>query len=378
MLIIKLFIGIIGGILIGSTKIEILIRLFATFNSLFGSFLSFIIPLLILAFITYGIAQLGNSSKKLVTKTVILAYCSTVCVGIIVFFINSNLFPILLASSELPNLATSKVSTDPYLSLDIPPLMSVMTALILSFILGIGISLKENSQLKNGFAEFHDIISQTISTIVIPLLPFHIAGVFARLTYSGQVVQTLSTFSKVFTVVIILHIGVLIVQYTIAGIATKKNPFTLLKNMMPAYFTAIGTQSSAATIPVTVAAIKKNGVKPQIAEFVGSLCANIHMSGSMTTLTSCSLAVLIISNMSVEPVQMIGFICLLGVMTVAAPGLPGGAVMAAVGLLQENLGFTDAMTTLIITLYLAQDSFGTACNVVGDGAIAIIVDEFTD
>lgn len=374
MLILKLLAGIIGGIAIGSTGLEVLIRLFATFNSLFGSFLSFIIPLLILAFITYGIAQLGESSKKLVTKTVLLSYCSTVIVGISVFFINSNLFPALLAGSAIPSLAGEGTATAPYLTLEMPPLMSVMTALILSFIMGIGLSLQKESQLKEGFAEFHTIISQTISNIVIPLLPFHIAGVFARLTYSGHVASTLVTFGKVFAVVIALHICILIIQYFIAGTISKKNPIMLLKNMLPAYFTAIGTQSSAATIPVTVQCIKKNGVKDQIAEFVGSLCANIHMSGSMTTLTSCSLAVLIITNSPVEPMQMIGFILLLGIMTVAAPGLPGGAVMAAVGILQTNLGFDDSMTTLVITLYLAQDSFGTACNVTGDGAIAIIVD----
>ncbi|MGL5956658.1 MAG: cation:dicarboxylate symporter family transporter, partial [Brevinema sp.] len=313
-LIVRLILGILGGIAVGMSNIEVLIRLLATFNSLFGSFLSFIIPLLILAFITYGIAQLGNNSKKTLGITVAISYTSTVLVGLFVLFIDLSVFPTLLSGSVLGDLSQGSKSVDPYLSLSMPPLMSVMTALILSFILGIGISLSPHSSLKGGFAEFHEIILKTVSSVVIPLLPIHIAGVFATLTYTGQVGMILTSFAKVFAVVIVLHLSILLIQYTIAGIIAKKNGFKLLKNMIPAYLTAVGTQSSAATIPVTVQSIKNNGVKPQIAEFVGSLCANIHMSGSITTLTSCSLAVLILFGMPIEIMDMVGFIFLLGIM----------------------------------------------------------------
>ncbi len=376
-LLVRLILGIIGGIAVGATNVEVLVRILSTFNSLFGSFLSFIIPLLILAFVTYGIAQLGTSSKKTLGITVAISYTSTVVVGLFVFFVDSMIFPSLLANSSA-DVFSSSVSAAPYVKLDMPPLMPVMTALILSFVLGIGISSTPNSALEGGFAEFHAIVSKTISAIVIPLLPVHIAGVFAQMTYSGEVATMLMTFAKVFGVVILLHIFVLSVQYTVAGTLSKKNPLMLIKNMLPAYFTAIGTQSSAATIPVTDACMKSNGVKPQIADFVSSLCATIHLSGSMTTLTSCSLAILLISGASIDPMGMIGFVFLLGVMMVAAPGLPGGAVMAAVGILQSNLGFTPEMTALIIALYLTQDSFGTACNVTGDGAIAVMVDALSD
>ena len=372
-LLVRLILGISIGILVGLSNVEILVRLLATFNSLFGAFLSFIIPLLILAFITYGIAELGGSAKKLLGITVVLSYGSTVLVGMTVVMVDMSILPTLLSGVNIQTLSDSSKSVAPYLSLAMPPLMSVMTALILSFILGIGIAGLKSTSLKNGFQEFHHIISSTIKSIVIPLLPIHIAGVFAQMAYSGQVVAVMSVFAKVFIVVICLHLIVLTVQYTIAGAVSKKNPLFLIKNMLPAYMTAVGTQSSAATIPVTAQAIKNNGVRPQIAEFVASLCANIHMSGSMTTLTSCSIAILLISGMPISIPDMLGFVLLLGVMTVAAPGLPGGAVMAAVGILQSNLGFTPEMTALIISLYLTQDSFGTACNVTGDGALAVII-----
>ncbi len=368
-LLVRLVVGIAGGIAVGALGFTVPVRLLATFNSLFGSFLSFTIPLLILAFITNGIAQLGSGSKRTLALTVAIAYSSTIIVGLIVYSVNSALFPSLLAGSALESAYQSNVSTDAYISLAMPPLMSVMTALILSFILGIGIAYNGESKLKEGFEEFHDIISSVISKIIIPFLPLHIAGIFARMTYSGEVIVVLTTFAKVFAIVILLHLAVIAIQYSAAGFIAKKNPVDLIKNMAPAYLTAIGTQSSAATIPVTALCIKKNGVKPQVADFVASLCANIHLSGSMTTITSCALAVLMLSGTVVSFGQMMGFIFTLGIMMVAAPGLPGGAIMAAVGILQANLGFNDTMTALMIALYLTQDSFGTACNVTGDGAI---------
>lgn len=377
-LLFRLLLGIIGGIVVGYSENEVFIRLLITFNTLFGSFLSFIIPLLIFAFITYGIAELGNNSKRLLGITVLLSYGSTVTVGILVALFDLSVLPKVLSGSLLTSFTDATTSVAPYLSLDIPPLMSVMTALIFSFILGIGISSLATTALKNGFQEFHQIITQTIHSVIIPFIPLHIAGVFAKITYSGQVVLVMSTFIKVFAIVILLHLTILLVQYSIAGFIARKNPLKLIKNMLPAYFTAVGTQSSAATIPVTIQCVKNNNVKPQVAEFVSSLCANIHMSGSMTTLTSCAIAIMIISGVSISAPQMIGFVFLLGIMTVAAPGVPGGAVMAAVGILQSTLGFTESMTALIITLYLAQDSFGTACNVTGDGALAVLIDTFVE
>ena len=376
-LLIRLVFGIIFGIIVGMTGVEVLVRLLMTFSSLFGSFLSFVIPLIILAFITKGIADLGDKSRKLLGITVALSYGSTIVVGTIVYLVNSNLFPILLKGQTLTSVLKTGVEVSPYLSLAMPPLMAVMTALILAFVLGIGMAAFKSETLSNLFNEFHKIVATTISKVIIPLLPLYIAGVFSKMAYTGEVFGVMTTFAKVFGVVIAFHIIFLVTIYTVAGILAKKNPLILIRNMLPAYFTAIGTQSSAATIPITSECIKSNGVKPEVAEFVASLCANIHLSGSMVTITSCSIAVMIMAEMPFDFLTMFEFIVILGMMMVAAPGLPGGAIMAAIGILQSNLGFNESMTALMIALYLTQDSFGTACNVTGDGAIAIIVDTFT-
>ena len=256
-----------------------------------------------------------------------------------------------------------------------PPIMDVMTALLMAFILGIGIAIVKGHAIKDVMNEFQKVVEGIIRNIIIPFLPLHIAGIFANMTYAGQVATILTVFSKVFAVIILLHITILLILYFIAGGMAGANPIRLLKTMLPAYFTAIGTQSSAATIPVTLNQTKENGVNTGIAEFVVPLCATIHLSGSTITLVSCAMAIMMLNGMSITFGTMFGFILMLGVTMVAAPGVPGGAVMAALGIIETMLGFPPTLTSIMIALYLAQDSFGTACNVTGDGAIAIIVNK---
>ncbi len=196
------------------------------------------------------------------------------------------------------------------------------------------------------------------------------------MAFSGEVGETLSVFGRVFIVVIALHIGYIILQYLVAGAITGINPLSALKNMMPAYFTAIGTQSSAATIPVTVRSTKNNGVSDEVAEFAVPLCATIHLSGSTITLTICAIAVLALEGLTFTFAQIFPFVLMLGITMIAALGVPGGAIMASLGLLETMLGFTDAQLALMMALYIAQDSFGTAANVTGDGAIALVVNKF--
>jgi Na+/H+-dicarboxylate symporter len=255
--------------------------------------------------------------------------------------------------------------------------MNVMTALILAFVLGIGMAAINSKSLSSGMHELQRIIEKLLSSVIIPLLPILICGTFANMTYAGQVQTLLSAFAKVYLVVIGLHCAVLIIQYLVACGVAGKNPVRSLMTMLPAYMTAIGTQSSAATIPVTLRQTKKNGVNDDVADFVIPLCATIHLSGSTITLTSCSIAVMMMHNVPILPESMFPFILMLGVVMVAAPGVPGGAVMAALGILDSMLHFSPDMLSLMIALYLAQDSFGTACNVTGDGAIAILVDRLT-
>ena len=262
-------------------------------------------------------------------------------------------------------------------TIEMPPIMGVMEALLISFILGLGLTLIKNDTLKLAIKDFSEIVTKLVGGVVIPLLPFHVYGIFAKLTYVGTIVELMTSFIKVFAVILCLHVIILVFQYTVAGSAAKKNPFALIKNMLPAYTTAIGTQSSAATIPVTTQCTKNNGVSDGMAEFVCPLCATIHLSGSTITLTSCAMAVMVMTNQSIGFGKMFPFILMLGVTMVAAPGVPGGAVMAALGILQSMLGFDETMCGLMIALYIAQDSFGTACNVTGDGAIAVFMDAIT-
>ncbi|AVQ28983.1 dicarboxylate/amino acid:cation symporter [Fusobacterium ulcerans] len=373
----KLILGLIAGIIIGKIGFVPLLRIMMTFNGLFGNFLQFVIPLIILGFVAPGIGDLGKKAGKLLAVTTVLAYGSTIVSGSLAFFTNS-----ILLRKILPAGAALAEGSHPeaglltgYLTVDMPPIMGVMTALLMAFIIGIGIAVVEGTTLKNFMNEIQTIVEKIITNIIIPFLPLYIAGIFANMTYAGEIVKIMSVFAKVFGIIIILHFVILLIQYTIAGTLAGANPLLLIRKMLPAYFTAIGTQSSAATIPVTLNQTKENGVNEGIADFTIPLCATIHLSGSTITLVSCSMAVMMLHGMPITFSGMFGFILMLGVTMVAAPGVPGGAVMAALGLLESMLGFGPELTSLMIALYLTQDSFGTACNVTGDGAIAIMVNK---
>nr|WP_090726748.1 dicarboxylate/amino acid:cation symporter [Paenibacillus sp. PDC88] len=375
----KILIAILLGIAVGSFSPEWLVAGLATFSGLFGNFLGFAIPLIIIGFIAPGIGELGRGAGRLLGMTTGLAYVSSIIGGLLAFLAATLLYPYLLEAGSLTQSFSNpeEALLAPYFTVDMPPVFGVMTALLLAFTLGLGAAVIKGQALQNVMIDFRAIIEKLIASVIIPLLPYHIFCVFANLTYGGQVTMILSVFVKVFVMIIVLHILYLVIQYVVAGQIGRKNPFTLLKNMIPAYFTAIGTQSSAATIPVTLRQTKLNGVKGKVADFVIPLCATIHLSGSTITLVSCSMAVMVLTGMPITFGSMFPFILMLGVTMVAAPGVPGGAVMAALGLLESMLGFDTTLTSLMIALYIAQDSFGTATNVTGDGAIAIITDRMS-
>ncbi len=253
--------------------------------------------------------------------------------------------------------------------------MNVMTALVLAFTLGLGLASLNSDALKNVARDFQEIIVRMISAVILPLLPLYIFGIFLNMTHSGQVYSILMVFIKIIGVIFVLHIFLLVFQYSIAALFVHKNPFKLLSKMLPAYFTALGTQSSAATIPVTLEQAKKNGVSAEVAGFVIPLCATIHLSGSTLKIVACALALMMMQGMPFDFPLFAGFIFMLGITMVAAPGVPGGAIMASLGILQSMLGFDESAQALMIALYIAMDSFGTACNVTGDGAIALIIDK---
>ena len=344
-------------------------RIALTFNAIFGQFLGFAIPLLILGLVAPGIADLGRNAGRLLALTAALAYAFTLFSGFGTYLTGRFLFPALLEGSAAV-LPEEGAALAPYFTVEMPPVMGVMSALVLAFVLGLGMAYIRSVTLKAAMDDFKRIIELVILRVIIPLLPFYIFGIFLSMTQSGQVAGVLDVFVKLIAVIFCMTV----VQFSVAGLAARKNPLKMLRTMLTAYMTALGTQSSAATIPVTLAQTVKLGVRPELASFVVPLCATIHLSGSMMKITACALAVSMIAELDIPASTFAGFILLLAVTMVAAPGVPGGAIMAALGLLESMLGFDETLAGLMIATYIAMDSFGTATNVTGDGAVAVIVD----
>lgn len=380
----RVAIAIVLGILSGLFLPTWSLRIFLTFNDLFSTFLDFAVPLIILGLIAPGIAELGKGAGKMLGTTLGLAYGSTLLTGFFAFFSCRAVYPFLLKGavngmgvlSQAGDALQGADQLTPYFSLDFPPLFGVMTALVFAFMLGLGLTAVENGKaLMEVLVGFREVVNKTISGVIIPLLPLFVFGIFMKMAAEGHIEKVLGVFIKIIVLIFILTVILLLFQFIVAGLIGKKNPFVLLRTMLTAYVTALGTQSSAATIPVTLRQTIKCGVDERIAGFVIPLCATVHLSGSMLKITSCAIAVMMMMNIPVDPAVFTGFIFLLGITMVAAPGVPGGAIMAAIAILQSVLGFGTEAIGLMITLYIVMDSFGTACNVTGDGAIAVIIDK---
>ena len=365
--------GMLTGVLAGWGLPDWAVRVFVTFNGLFSQFLGFIIPLLILGLVAPAIVDIGKGAGKMLLFTVALAYLATLCAGVLSYFTGVTFFPQMIQPDQYLGAVAEARSLSPYFTSAMQPLMTVTSALVLAFVLGLTVANFTTTALKDVLLDLRLVIVSVIRSVIVPLLPLYILGVFADMTYSGQVVAIVGTFIKVIGVIFVLHFMLLFVQYLIGGWIGRKNPFRCMKLIIPAYLTALGTASSAATIPVTLRQAKAMGVDPAVADFTVPLCATIHMSGSTLKLVACALALMILQGHAYDFSMFMGFIAMLGITIIAAPGVPGGAVMASLGLLSGILGFSDADNALMIALYIAMDSFGTACNVSGDGALALIV-----
>ena len=374
-LLFKVFCGIGLGILLGNYAPDWLYRILITFKSLFANFLNFSIPLIMIGLIMPSIGDLEKNAGKLLAITVVIAYGFTLFSGFSTYFVGDTLFSSLLENEQIGTLEDHSRSLPPYFTIDMPPIFDVMTALLLSFIVGIGLSVREAPVLTNVVKEFGDIVKWLITKAIIPVLPYYIMTIFAEITFSGQVASVMVVFFKLIVILFIMHIVLLLLQYIFAGLVSGKNPIKSLGAMLPAYATALGTQSSAATIPVTLRQSLKLGISQRIAGFVIPLCATIHLSGSTMKITACALALMMLQGTPYDFSMFAGFIMMLGIIMVAAPGVPGGAIMAALGVLHSMLGFDENQQALMVALYIAMDSFGTACNVTGDGAVALIVDK---
>ena len=372
----RILIAIALGVALGHVFTLPWVRIFVTFNSIFGQFLGFIIPLIIVGLVTPAIADIGKGAGKLLLITVGIAYADTVIAAILSYTTGITFFPSLIGNgAQTLDPVEKSAEILPYFTVNIPAALDVMSALVLSFIMGLGIAYGGHKVLRDATNEMKAIIVGVIERVIIPLLPVYIFGIFLNMTFSGDVMRMMTVFAKIIVVIFALHIFVLIYQYLIAGAIVRRNPFRLLANMFPAYLTALGTSSSAATIPVALKQTRKNGVSEGVAGFVIPLCATVHLSGSAMKITACAFTIALLEGMPTDFPLFLHFIMVLAIFMVAAPGVPGGAVMAALAPLGSILGFGENEQALMIALYIAMDSFGTACNVTGDGAIALVVDK---
>jgi Na+/H+-dicarboxylate symporter len=376
----KLLVGIAVGILLGSFAPEPVNRTVVTASALFSMFLKFVIPLMILAFVTMGIADLSQGAGKLLCITGGLAYGSSLVSGTLAFLVAINLFPRFMTVELLHSIGDPEAGMlAPWFTIPLEPVLDVTSAVVLAFILGLCMSALRGRELQDylyrPMHEFSVIINVVLRTAVIPLLPLYICGTFVNMTVSGQTFVILNLLWKVFLTVLILHLLYLLVLFLAGGSVSRKNPFTLMKNQIPGYLSAVGTQSSAATIPVNLKCAEADGVSREIRNFVIPLCANIHMAGSMITITCCVTAVLLMYNMPITLGIIVPFIMTLGIAMVASPGAPGGSIMTALPFLPiVGIASDGAIASLLVALYITQDSFGTACNVSGDNAISVVIE----
>ena len=369
----KLLIAIALGTLAGLYLPEWFVRIAVTFSSIFGAFLNFVIPLMIIAFVTKGIADLGEGAGRLLAVTVLIAYTSTIVGGSLSYLMSSNIFPAFISQDQVAKIQASS-------EIEVNPFFDVTSAIIFAFMMGISISwLRKHGKGEYSYGligEFNEIITKVLSTAIVPLLPFFIFGNFSKMAFTGSVFAVLSIFWKIFLCVIALHLLYISALFIINGLYTKKNPLVLIKNQIKGYLTAVGTQSSVATIPVNLECAKSNSVSKGIRDFVIPLGATVHMPGSMITITACTFTILTMYGMDHSYLLMLRYMAILGIAMVAAPGAPGGAVMSALPFLPVvGIPSEGELASLLITLYLTQDSFGTAANISGDTAISIGIDK---
>ena len=372
----RIAVAIILGIAIGGFVPSEIVRGVNTFTAVFDQFIKFMVPLIIVGLVAPAIAETGHGAGKMLLWTVSIAYASTLFAGFLGYFVSMATFPSLVSADAAKAVEEAAKTFAPYVTIKIPALLDVMSALVASFIIGLGMIFADADVLKRGFIEFRAIITKTISVALVPLLPIYIFGIFLDMTAAGKTKTVLASFAAIIAVFTLLTFVVILVQFCIASAIARKNPLKAIYTMLPAYLTALGTSSSAATIPVTRAQTIKNGVRPETADFVIPLCATVHLAGSTIKLVACAVALLLMEGDThmITVTNFAGFIAMVGLVMVAAPGVPGGAVMAALGILESILGFDQAQLALMITLYVATDSIGTACNITGDGAIAMIMD----
>ena len=375
-LFVKVLIAIALGALFGLVAPDVLVRIFKTFNVLFAQILRFIVPLLVLGLVTPAIYNLGKGAGKMLLVVVAVAYLSTVCAGLFAYGCSSAFFPHVLSAGDLSQSVADTKNFAPYIDLKIPPMCDILTALCLSFMIGVCCIYIQGTALRNWFDEFGEVVKMTIEKAIIPCMPLYIFPMMCEMSAAGKLAVVMGSGVKVILTGVVLSILYLVIQYAVAGAVAGKDPIKCLWNMLPAYLTGFSICSSSAVIPVTQECTRKNGVSEEVTNFVIPLCSNVHMCGSVIKLATTTVAVALMMGTPISLPTFMNFVLMLAVATVASPGVMSGVLMASVGFLETMLGFTPEMTALLMTIYLALDGYGPACNVTGDGAIALGVDRF--
>lgn len=375
--IVRLLIGVIVGLIIGPYLTDGLLQVILSTRHVLGQIILFLVPLIILGFVVSSITKLNTNSTKVIGFSIVIAYLSSIGAGFFSSALGFNIIPHL----EIANKADSLKELPAMLfKLDIPPVFGVMTSLTLALMIGIGILWTQSKPLEKAFDHFKDIVLLLVNRVLVPILPFYIMANFALLSFEGSIQSQLPVFLTVIIIVIVAHFVWLTLLYTIAGIYSKQNPWEVIKHYPPAYLTAVGTMSSAASLGMALQSAHKSKVlKPEITNFTIPFFSNIHLCGSVLTEVFFVMTVSQVLYGSVPDIgTMILFIVLLGIFAIGAPGVPGGTVMASLGIIASVLGFDDAGIALTLTIFALQDSFGTACNIAGDGALSLMVTKYSE
>ena len=373
----RLLLGILIGVLLGQVFTESLMKVVVTLQYIMGQLITFCVPLIVIGFIAPSITKLGRNASRLLGIAIIIAYVSSICAAFMSTAAGYALIPSLSIESDVAGL---RDLPGVVFELNVPQIMSVMSALVFSVLVGLAATWTKSDLTCNLLGEFQNIVLDIVSKIIIPILPFYIAATFCNLSYEGMITHQLPAFLQIILIVMAGHYIWLAVLYLLAGVYSGKNPWEVLKHYGPAYLTAVGTMSSAATMAVALDGARKSKVlRKDMVSFGIPLFANIHLCGSvLTEVFFCMTVSKILYGTLPSFTTMIVFCLLLGIFAIGAPGVPGGTVMASLGLITGVLGFDDAGTALMLAIFALQDSFGTACNVTGDGALTLMLTGYAE
>ena len=373
----RLILGIVVGIILGLIFNEGIMKVVVSLQYIMGQVITFCVPLIVIGFIAPSIVKLGKNASRLLGVAVAIAYVSSIGAAFMSMGAGYGLIPHLAIDSSVEGL---RELPGVVFQLDIPQIMPVMSALVLSIVLGLAVTWTGARTWANLLSEFQNIVLKIVTKIVIPILPFYIGTTFCNLSYEGMITRQLPAFIQIIIIVLIGHFIWMALLYVVAGAYSKKNPIEVVKHYGPAYLTAVGTMSSAATLSVALRCAAKSSVlRKDMVAFGTPLFANIHLCGSVLTETFFVMAVSKILYGEMPSIgTMVLFCLLLGIFAIGAPGVPGGTVVASLGLIKGVLGFGDDGTALMLAIFALQDSFGTACNVTSDGALTLILTGYAE